>query len=571
MHGCVIFEGYEIIIQVDFSIQIMKAMNNYGRGMYSMHRAENKGLLVFLCVCSTYSGGSIRVKGGPIMRIVEKMLYGIGGLLALVLLFILFCHFKPELAKNLGETIQANAKETEELITEEKKEEDTFDIATASDGLAVLPIAKENYAVPTEDMLELPSWAKQKSGMTPIKDQGTQITEEEVAEIPAQIGMGKNGKGLSFDALMYPYYHMLDATGQAIYRQIYANANAMIKDFAPVEAVSPTLLKNAFISVVNDHPELFWVNTTYQYKYAPSGRVAAIYLSFNKTADNIDMAKGLFEAAADEILSGAQELDKVHDKELFIHDALVEQISYNKAASMNQSAYSALVLGKTVCAGYARAYQYLLQQLGIPCYYCTGYAGENHAWNIVKLEDTYYNVDVTWSDTKPQNYLYFNGTDADYAKDHIRRDLAVNLPVCNGTLYRLCEIEYEEPEKPKNNSSSKEDTDTSKEEAQQIVVLRTLEQVGFEYEDLIRTIQDYYADCSQQLVKTNSKNVTFKNVVKDDKLWKEIMKSYEKGDYENAYMNRLLAEKHLGGAKLKVTGEMLVDGSYLITHEVTLQ
>ena len=91
MHGCVIFEGYEIIIQVDFSIQIMKAMNNYGRGMYSMHRAENKGLLVFLCVCSTYSGGSIRVKGGPIMRIVEKLLYGIGGLLALVLLFILLC------------------------------------------------------------------------------------------------------------------------------------------------------------------------------------------------------------------------------------------------------------------------------------------------------------------------------------------------------------------------------------------------------------------------------------------------------------------------------------------------
>lgn len=505
------------------------------------------------------------------MRIVEKLLYGIGGLLALVLLFIILCHFKPELAKNLGETIQANAKEAEELITEEKKEEDTFDVATASDGLAVLPISKEAYVVPTEDRLELPSWAEQKSGLTPIQDQGIQITEEEAIEIPKQLGIGRDGKGLSFDNLMYPYYSMLDATGQAIYRQIYANANAMIKDFAPIEAVSATLLKNAFMAVVNDHPELFWVNTAYQYKYAPSGRIASIHLSFNKTADNIDMAKGLFEAAAQEILSEAQELDKVHDKELFVHDALVEKLTYHKAASMNQSAYSALVLGKTVCAGYARAYQYLLQQLGIPCYYCTGYAGENHAWNIVKLEDTYYNVDVTWSDTKPQNYLYFNGTDADYAKDHIRRDLAVKLPVCNGTLYRLCEIEYEEPEEPKNNASSKEDKDTSKEEGQQIVVLRTLEQVGFEYEDLIRSIQDYYADCSQQLVKTNRKNITFKNVVKDDKLWKEIMTSYEEGNYENAYMNRLLAEKHLSGAKLTVTGEMLSDGSYLITHEVSMQ
>lgn len=505
------------------------------------------------------------------MRIVEKLLYGIGGLLALVLLFIILCHFKPELAKNLGETIQANAKETEELITEEKKEEDTFDVVTAPDGLVVLPVSKEAYIVPTEDMLELPTWADERSGMTPIQDQGTQITDEEAVEIPKQLGIGRDGKGLSFDHLMYPYYHMLDATGQALYRQIYANANAMIKEFAPIEAVSANLLKNAFTAVVNDHPELFWVNTAYQYKYALSGRIAAIYLSFNKTADNIDMAKGLFETAAEEILSEAQELDKVHDKELFVHDALVEKITYNKAASMNQSAYSALVLGKTVCAGYARAYQYLLQQLGIPCYYCTGYAGENHAWNIVKLEDTYYNVDVTWSDTKPQNYLYFNGTDADYTKDHIRRDLAVKLPVCNGTLYRLCEIEYEKPEEPKNNASSKEDKDTSKEEGPQIVVLRTLNQVGFEYEDLIRSIQDYYADCSQQLVKANGKNVTFKNVVKDDKLWKEIMNSYEKGNYENAYMNRLLAEKHLSGAKLKVTGEMLADGSYLVTHEVMLQ
>ena len=58
MHGCVIFEGYEIIIQVDFSIQIMKAMNNYGRGMYSMHRAENKGLLVF-CVYVAHTLGGV--------------------------------------------------------------------------------------------------------------------------------------------------------------------------------------------------------------------------------------------------------------------------------------------------------------------------------------------------------------------------------------------------------------------------------------------------------------------------------------------------------------------------------
>lgn len=505
------------------------------------------------------------------MRIVEKLLYGVGGILALILLFILLCHFKPELAQNLGETIQANAKEAEELITEEKKEEDTFDATTASDGTAVLPLTGTEYVAPTEDQLSMPSWAHKKSGLTDIRAQGTQITDEEAQKLPKKLGVGKEGKGLDFDADFYPYYHMLDATGKTIYRQIYANADALIKDFSPVEAISGKLLKNAFTAVVNDHPELFWVNTAYEYQYAPTGRVVAIYLSFNKTAEDMELAKQLFDAAAETIISDAQNLENNHDKELFVHDVLMEMISYNASASMNQSAYSALVLGKTVCAGYARAFQYIMQQLGVPCYYCTGYAGENHAWNIIKLEDGFYNVDVTWADTKPHNYMYFNGTDADYRKDHIRRDLSVKLPACNGVFYRLCELEYEEEKKPESTSKKKDSATDDKKEEQTVIVLRTLDQVGFVYEDLIRSIQDYYANCSQQLVKTNNKTISFKNVVYDEKLWSEIMKSYQDGSYENAYMNRLLAEKHLRGAKMTVTGEALADGSYLITHEVVLQ
>ena len=72
-----------------------------------------------------------------------------------------------------------------------------------------------------------------------------------------------------------------------------------------------------------------------------------------------------------------------YDKEREAHDALIGSVRYDANAPMNQSAYSALVYGRTVCAGYARALQYVLQQLDIPCYYVTGYAGENHAWNIV--------------------------------------------------------------------------------------------------------------------------------------------------------------------------------------------
>lgn len=516
------------------------------------------------------------------MRIVEKLLYGIGGLLALILLFIVLCHFKPELAEKIGENLKANAQEISEEMTIPDMESgqsnqiESFDVAMASDGMAVLPISSKEYMAPTEDQLAVPSWVQDMCGLSLVETEGVLVTEPEAQTAFDTLGVGNTGKDLSFDPVIYPYYNMLDATGKAIYRQIYANANSLIKKFVPVEAISAKLLENAFTAVVNDHPELFWVNTAYKYQYAPSGQVASVSLSFNKTADSIEEAKQLFEESAANILQGAEKKGTDYEKEVYVHDRLISRISYSKAAAMNQSAYSALVGGKTVCAGYARAFQYLMQKLGIPCYYCTGFAGENHAWNIIKLSDGYYNVDTTWDDTNPNTYIYFNCSDADYAKDHIRRGLSVKLPPCNGERYRGLELkaEKEAAEKKENTSQEEEKkpTSTSTEETTQMVVVpRTLEQAGFAYEDLLKTKEDYYADCSKHLVDSKNNTITFQNVVANEKLWKEIVKSYEKGDYESAYMNRVLVEKHLSGAKASVTGEALADGSYLITHTVTFQ
>ena len=53
-----------------------------------------------------------------------------------------------------------------------------------------------------------------------------------------------------------------------------------------------------------------------------------------------------------------------------------------------------------VCAGYAKAYAYLLSLAGIPCGYMTGNiheGGGGHAWNLVKLDGEMYQVDVTWN------------------------------------------------------------------------------------------------------------------------------------------------------------------------------
>ena len=80
-----------------------------------------------------------------------------------------------------------------------------------------------------------------------------------------------------------------------------------------------------------------------------------------------------------------------------------------------QSGYSAIVSGQTVCVGYAVAYEALCDAVGIDtvCITCDG-----HAWNAVRVNNSWYNVDTTWADqTSGVIYTYFMKSDADYMND----------------------------------------------------------------------------------------------------------------------------------------------------------
>ena len=116
---------------------------------------------------------------------------------------------------------------------------------------------------------------------------------------------------------------------------------------------------------------------------------------------------------------------------------------YDENSEINQTAYSALVLNKTVCAGYAKAFQYIMIELGIPTYYVSGEAQGDHAWNIVKLDDEYYNVDLTWGDQEVIIYNFFNVSDEILNKTHTRSEISKLLPICNGKEYSNLEKTYD--------------------------------------------------------------------------------------------------------------------------------
>ena len=266
------------------------------------------------------------------------------------------------------------------------------------------------------------------------KADGTLVSDESGLE-----DSGITGEGYTFDTLYYPYCGLLDETQQALYAQICANAEAYCDTFVPVVTCTADDVSIAMESVFCDHPEYFWLETAYSYKYTSEGTCVQIILSFYDIVEDIDTAKALFEDAAQSIIEAAASCDSDYDKEKYVHDAVISLVSYNEDADYSQSAYSALVTGQTVCAGYARAFQYIMIKLGIPAYYCMGYSGGDHAWNIVMLSDGYYNVDLTWDDSDPISYIFFNCTDSAFAATHTRSDISGELPACTATTY--CNLE----------------------------------------------------------------------------------------------------------------------------------
>ncbi len=142
------------------------------------------------------------------------------------------------------------------------------------------------------------------------------------------------------------------------------------------------------------------------------------------------------------------------EKEMQIIQYLVENNVYdyqnyleNKIPVDSYTSYGALVKKTSVCAGYADAFNVLCKAVNIESEIVSGKGnGGSHAWNRIKLDNNWYNVDVTWEDPVPSNNYgfgnlrnkYINLTDEELKFDH---EWVVDK-VCNSTLYGKNLIEY---------------------------------------------------------------------------------------------------------------------------------
>ncbi len=208
-------------------------------------------------------------------------------------------------------------------------------------------------------------------------------------------------------------YRLLEGTDKAAY-ELFLDA---IMAFTPeLTAVPPGLTidraKDIMTYVQADHPELFWhyYNSTYFYQ-PETGLVSSIRFDYPLTKEQADTrleeireAIAPFLASLSDTMSDFEVVQRVYENIIRLVDYDTVGLERQRKLPRNvregepddlRSIYGVFVQKKAVCAGYAKAMQYLLNLMGIECVYVTS---EKHAWNLLKLEGDYYHLDVTWGD-----------------------------------------------------------------------------------------------------------------------------------------------------------------------------
>ncbi len=91
-------------------------------------------------------------------------------------------------------------------------------------------------------------------------------------------------------------------------------------------------------------------------------------------------------------LDGADDFTKLRLIYAYVTNRFTYDLDEEKYA-----AYDGLTTGEMVCQGFALLTNQLCLEAGVPCRVVVGVSqGENHAWNIVRLGDLWYNLDTTW-------------------------------------------------------------------------------------------------------------------------------------------------------------------------------
>lgn len=226
-------------------------------------------------------------------------------------------------------------------------------------------------------------------------------------------------KNLLTDYTKKYYYNQLNSAEKTAYRRIF-NSMMNFEDKADVSDLKLDGMKVWSISsmVLYENPQIFW------WKENPSVTASrdiaySVNMTYHYTQKEAQKRTKLLEARANDIISKAKKQPNTFLCVKYLHDTLALSSYYEGAGeeykevkAFYSRADNQLLDGRGVCAGYGHAFTYLCQMAGVPCIGIWGFVkgyDNGHAWNKVKLGESWYLVDTTWDDSGTDNvgYSYF--------------------------------------------------------------------------------------------------------------------------------------------------------------------
>lgn len=347
------------------------------------------------------------------------------------------------------------------------------------------------------------------------------------------------------ESIYYPYYCNLSEQLKNAYDEFFPLIEQAEKEINVKGDYTQEHVFSAIKAIYADHPELFWIDGSCEVGLK-GGKVFMVRPGYNDMTFMLQSKRNALQKVVDSYLEGANELETI-EKEKYVHDRLVREVTYvfNKH---DQTAYAALVEKKAVCAGYTRAFQLILQQMKIPCYYCSGTANgkgkwESHAWNVLRLKTDWVNTDVTWNDCFEKlsnnvvSYTYFNCPDSVINVNHKRGPECQFLPICVSKKYVI-----------QSGTNGKS------------IELEQIKQMGVSIDRVIKSKQDFLIEVGPLTKRDKKGTIKFsfaaqgKSVVDSGNDWfKEVMS--QKGSYT-------------GGWKLSGTCNDFKNGWYRLEYEV---
>ncbi|HIW32784.1 MAG TPA: hypothetical protein IAA29_08350 [Candidatus Paenibacillus intestinavium] len=161
-----------------------------------------------------------------------------------------------------------------------------------------------------------------------------------------------------------------------------------------------------------------------------------------------------------------------------IHDWIVQHVQYDQSLT-RYTAYEAITEGTTVCQGYALLGYRLYSEAGFDVRIVEGSVNTGeHAWNLVKIEGQWYQIDLTWDDPIGQaeddvSYKYYLVSDTQLAQDHVWK---ADYPVATMSYQQLLNEQLAT-------------ADPASEAF--ITIQQSREQLGYHMEDSSNTIESY--------------------------------------------------------------------------------